>query len=327
MIRPRITLKLGILLALLLAVSSFLTGCATQRIAPVSNIETMAGAINVPYRISSSGRILIDVSINEGPLRPLSVDTGASVSVLYSGFAKSAKIDVSDRTLYVRGLVGQGDRPIIEDVVLQIGHQGFAMERLVLLETPRIKDEAIGLLGGDILGMYTALFNRETMMATFVPRDDVAPEAFAGWNRVPLQTLTGSTSNTRLYFASTDYDGKDVPVLIDTGSNLNFINWKLATLDTEIRQIERNMIRNGTLQGALDTTSATIETVFKDLKLGRQQWDEIPVVVMGLNALETVAPVDEPMMVIGADVLAPLTVAFDLAGLNLYIRPNRESKK
>ena len=327
MIRPRITLKLGILLALLLAVSSFLTGCATQRIAPVSNIETMAGAINVPYRISSSGRILIDVSINEGPLRPLSVDTGASVSVLYSGFAKSAQIDVSDRTLYVRGLVGQGDRPIIEDVVLQIGHQGFAMERLVLLETPRIKDEAIGLLGGDILGMYTALFNRETMMATFVPRDDVAPEAFAGWNRVPLRILTGSTSNTRLYFANTDYDGKDVPVLIDTGSNLNFINWKLATLDTEIRQIERNMIRNGTLQGALDTTSATIETVFKDLKLGRQEWDEIPVVVMGLNALETVAPVDEPMMVIGADVLAPLTVAFDLAGLNLYIRANRESKK
>ena len=315
-------LHLARLLALLLAMSSVLAGCVTSRAAPVSNIEAMPGTISVPYRISSSGRILIDVSINGGAARPLSVDTGASISVLYSDYAQAAQIDVSARTLFVRGLVGQGDRPIIEDAVFQIGAKDFALDRVVMLETPRIKDEAVGLLGGDILGTHVALFNRETLTATFVPRENMTREAFAGWNRIPLRTLTDSRANTRLYFANTVYDRQDVPVLIDTGSNLNFINWKLATLDTEIGKLERNMIRNGTLQGALDTTSASIETVFKDLKLGRQTWDEIPVIVMGLNALETVAPVDEPMMVIGADVFAPLTLAFDLEGFSLFIHPD-----
>ena len=118
-----------------------------------------------------------------------------------------------------------------------------------------------------------------------------------------------------------DLGKRDIPVLIDTGSNLNFINWKLATLDEEIERLERKLIREGTLQGALDATSVTTETVFNDLELGKQHWDEIPVVVMGLDALETVAPVDGPMMVAGAQVFTPHTIAFDLVGLNLYLKP------
>ena len=92
-------------------------------------------------------------------------------------------------------------------------------------------------------------------------------------------------------------------------------------MDESIRKIERDMIRNGTLQGALDNTAVTTATTFYDLTLGRQHWDEINVVVMGLNALETVAPVDKPMMVAGSGVFAPHTIAFDLTGLNLYMRP------
>ena len=42
---------------------------------------------------------------------------------------------------------------------------------------------------------------------------------------------------------------------------------------------------------------------------------------MGLDALETVAPVDGPMMVAGAKVFTPHTIAFDLVGLNLYLKP------
>lgn len=317
--------KLGKAAVLLIAV--FLTGCVTSQISPVSNIETTAGAFSVPYRISSSGRFLIDVSVNDGPSRPLSVDTGATVSVIYSDFARSENLDVSDRTIFVRGLVGQGDRPVIEGVSFQIGSQNFPLDQIVTLETPKIRDEAVGLLGSDILGEYTALFNKEAMTATFVPRLNIDTASFAGWNHVSLQTLTDSATNTQLYFAQTDFDGVEVPVLIDTGSNLNFINWQLAKMDKDIRKLERKMRRKGTLQGALESTAFSTETILYDLQLGRELWEEIDVVVMALTTLETVAPVNDPMMVAGASVFAGHTIAFDLEGRMMYIYPKPGARR
>ena len=301
--------------------SGVLAGCATQKIAPVADIENLPGAISVPYRISSSGRILLDVSVAGGEARPMALDTGATISVLYGDFAEASNLEISDRTLLVRGLVGKGKRPVIENVAMQIGPRALQMEQVLMLDTPFIKDEAVGLLGADVMSLFVALFNKDSLTATFVPRENFDAQAFAGWNRVPLQIIADVDTSSRLYFANIEFDGKEIPVLIDTGSNLNFINWKLATLDDEVRRIERTLIRNGTLQGALDSTSASTETTFNDLKLGSQNWDEIDVVVMSLGALETVAPVDEPMMVAGAKVFAPYTVAFDLAGLNVYLKP------
>jgi hypothetical protein len=304
--------------------SIFLVGCATSRIAPVSQLETLAGAVTVPYRISESGRLLVDVSINGAPTSPLSIDTGATVSVIYSDFAKALDFDISDRELFVRGLVGQGDRPVIEDIVFQMGGRLFPLDQVVMLDSPSIKDEAVGLLGGDILRHHTVLFNRDSMSATFVPRGAVDHNVFAGWTHIPLRTLRDKETDADLYFATTKFIRTTVSVLVDTGSNLNFINWKLATMDENIRRLERNLVRNGTLQGALDSTSATVETVFYDLKLGGQHWDEIPVVVTGLDGLSSIAPADEPLMVAGATLFTPHTIAFDLKGLSLYIYPGAE---
>ncbi len=313
--------KIGNFLASLVALTIFLTGCVTRPAAPVSQFETLAGAVTVPYRISSSGRFLVDVSINGGPARPMSVDTGATVSVVYDDVARALDLTVSEKTRFVRGLVGQGDRPVIEDVTFQIGSQSFPLGHVVTLETPAINDDAIGLLGGDILRQHIVLFNRDAMRATFIPRGRFDPDSFAGWRPIPLRTVTDVDMDSDLYFTTTHFGETSVSVLIDTGSNLNFVNWKLATMDRDIRRLERQMIRDGTLQGALETTSASVETVFFDLKLGGQLWDEIPVVVTGLDGLADLAPVDEPMMVAGANLFTPHTVAFDLAGRTLFVYP------
>ena len=317
----RLFLKIKLWLGCLAITSFILAGCATQRIAPVADIENTSGAFSLPYRISYAGRILLDVSINEAEARPLALDTGATISVLYGNFAETVNLEVSDRTLFVRGLVGKGVRPVIEDVPLQLGPQDIAMEQMLMLDTPFIKDEAVGLMGADIMSLFVALFNKDTLTATFIPREAIDKQAFAGWNKIPLQIFSDAQTSSRLYFAQMDLGKRDIPVLIDTGSNLNFINWKLATLDEEIERLERKLIREGTLQGALDTTSVTTETVFNDLELGKQHWKEIPVTVMGLSVLETVAPVDGPMMVAGAKVFTPHTIAFDLVGLTLYLKP------
>jgi len=316
------TVKCRIAAALLLAMSICLTACATLDAAPVSQIEAADGAFTLPYRISSSGRFLIDVSIDGGTARPMSVDTGATVSVIYSDFAQSSDLKSSERTLFVRGLVGAGDRPVIDDVDFQIGPKRFALDQIVLLGTPLIRDEAVGLIGNDILEAHIVVFDVGTSQATFAPRDAISRSNFTGWTRIPLRARKVSETNTHLYFAESNFGRDAIPVLIDTGSNLNFINWTLAKMDSNIRRMERRMQRDGTLQGALESTSATTETVFYDLKLGRQSWDEISVVVTSLSGLASIAPTDEPMMVAGAELFTSHTVAFDLKGRSVYILPD-----
>ena len=292
--------------------------------APASGIAALPGAVTVPYRISETGRFLLDVSINDAPPRPFSVDTGATISVIYGDHAESSGLRVSQTTLFVRGLISQGARPVIKDVSLGVGSRAFALDQVVVLPTPGIADEAIGLLGGDVFRAQAVLFDKDLSQVTFVPRENLDRRAFAGWKRIPLRNLTDEATNTDLYFAKANLGGVIVPVLFDTGSNLNFINWQLAKMDENIHRLERNMLRNGTLQGALETTSATVETTLFDLNLGRQSWDEVTVVATQLDGLADIAPVDEPMIVAGAKLFAPHTFAFDLEGFNIFIRPDQD---
>lgn len=314
-------IKKFILFVLGLAASSSLTACATLQIAPSALVESLPEATTIPYRVSSAGRFIVDISVNGHPAQPFSIDTGATVSVLYDGYTKLIDITSSGQTVFVRGLVSKGTRPIIENVDLHIGTKPFALDKIVVLETTNTKDEAIGLLGSDVLMGYTALFNKDTMMATFVPSQNILPRSFKGWRRIQLGSRTDSQTDTRLYFAHTELKQKKVPILIDTGSNLNFINWKLAAMDDNIRDLERNLLRQGKLQGALDTTLLTKSTILYDLSIGTQHWAETDVVIMELDSLSAVAPIDQPMMIAGSGMFSPWTVAFDLGGNSIYIRP------
>lgn len=314
-------IRRGLLRPLCFALSAFIAACAAMPPVPATQFADEPDAISVPYKISAAGRFLLDVSVNGGPVQPFSIDTGATISVVYDDFAVASGLDASETTRYVRGLVGQGDRPVIENILLGIGPRQIPLEQTVLLETPVIKDEAVGLIGNDIIGNFVLLFDRQTLMATFVPKETLDRKAFAGWNKIRLRNLTDVKAQTQLFFAQMSSDGRTIPVLIDTGSSTNLINWQLATLDENIRKIEKQMRRSGTLQGALARSTLSQETVFYDFKLGREHWDEIDVVIMSMSALETAAPVNAPMMVAGASLFAPRTVAFDLAERMLYIYP------
>lgn len=296
-------------------------------VAPAGNIESLPEAVTVPYRLSSSGLYLIDISVNGRPAQPFSLDTGATASVIYNDFTAPLGIEPSAETVLVRGLVSIGNRPVIERLTFKIGPQSFSPEQVVILETPRTRDESIGLLGTDILSGYVVVLNAEAMTASFVPSRAVPRSAFAGWRTVPLSAEVHPDTDSRLYFASTVLKDQTVPVLVDTGSNLNFVNWHLATLDDSIGRIENNLRATGHLHGALEETALTTETVFRGLIMGQHIWPQTPVVVMTLESLDGVAPVNAPLMIAGSDMLTPWTVAFDFENDALYIRPNLGDKK
>jgi len=285
------------------------TACSPLPVSSPTDIEMLRGAISAPYRISESGRFILDISVDGRPAQPFAVDTGATVSAIYDEYTQTLSVEPDRKSVFVKGLIAAGRRPIIDDANFRIEGHSIQLERLAVLETPKIRDEAIGLLGADILANFTALFNKDTLTVTFVPSEYIGRNAFSGWARIPVQNGTQSNRDTGLYFTHITLGDSTVPVLIDTGSKLNLINWRLATLDEDIRQLERKLREEGMLQGALETTKLTTRTAFKELLIGNHYWPSVDVFIMELDALSDVAPVDDPMMIAGAGMFSPHTLA------------------
>ena len=284
-------------------------------------IESDPNAVTVPYRLSSAGRIVIDVGVNGAEPEPFVVDTGASVSVLYDSFSENIGLTPTGDTVLIRGLVAVGRRPVIEDIDFEIGGKRFSSARAVTLDTPRVSDNSVGLLGSDILSNYLVLFNHEEKLLTLIPSGTVKPKIFSQWLRMPLKGNTKGREDIGLHFAETDFGDKRIPVLIDTGSNTNFINWRMATLDKSIKRLERRMRVEGVLQGALEASPLTLNTKLFGLSLGEKYWPELDVTVIELEPLSTIAPVDRPMMIAAAGMFTSQTFAFDFGRNRIYIRP------
>lgn len=308
---------------LCLGVSSlYLIGCSTISVAPAMTLEDHPEAITLPYRISSAGRILLDIAVNEDEARSFVLDTGATVSAIYDSYSENIGLVATEETVLIRGLVSVGRRPVIKGVNFDIGGKPFQPERVVVLEAPRVMAESIGLLGTDILSNYIIVFNKENLITTLLPSDALQPNDFSGWRRIPLEGQTKGRSDVGLHFAETMSDNGAIPILIDTGSSSNFINWRFAKLDPRIKQLERRLRNEGHLQGALDTTPLKMDAKLFDIEVGQKYWPEIDVTVIELNQLSTIVPVDDPIMIAGANMFTASSFAFDFGGNQIFVRPN-----
>lgn len=312
---------------LMLIVAVGLTSCATTAALSPTAFESHPNAVTVPYRISSAGRIVLDVAINDNEPKPFVLDTGANVSVIYEGFSEGMGLHPTGETVLVRGLVSIGRRPIIEKVDFVIGENNLRTSRIAVLETPPIRDGAVGLLGTDVLSDYVVLFNKESLMATLIPSEQSDPDFFDGWRTIPLKNNAKGRSDIGLYFGETLINRTIVQVLIDTGSNSNFINWRLATINNNVKRFERNLRKKGKLQGALESTDLKMDTVLTELEIGQKYWSEIDVTVIELDPLITIAPVDRPMMIAGAGMFTPWTIAFDFGRNNIHMFPHEGDVK
>jgi len=297
----------------------WLSACASVQKTSIAQIENLPNTFSVPYRISDAGHMIVDVSINNGPTYPFIIDTGANISAVYAEYVETMNLTASDDGVSVKGLVSTDVRPSLENVNLTIGPEKFHPDSVISLETQDANNDAIGLLGLDVLSTYTVLFNRTSLMASFIPSQQVASKDFKGWKRIPLRNRVGSFPDNGLYFATTILKDKKVPILIDTGSDLNFINWPLATMDEDFEKVQRRLQSETYLVGATDSKTLRLKTKFFDLTLGNYNWPEVDIIVMEFDTFTTIAPVDRPFMIAGAPMFAPSTFAFDFAGNRLYI--------
>lgn len=301
-----------------------LTACVTAPPTAPDSVQALPRTITVPYRISDAGHLLVNLSVNGQDNQAFIIDSGATISAIYEEPLRRLGLDLSGKFVSVKGLIATGDSPTIADVKLSLGSRVFQSDDIVMLKTQdtphrTIGNGAVGLLGTDFLAAHTVVFDRHAMRASFLPSDDVTPEFFAGWRKIPLENRVGNYPDHGLYFAHVKLLGKQTPVLVDTGSNLNFINWHLATLDDQLKRVRRKIRKAVEFRGANGATPLHLETFFYDVTLGNHTWPQVKVNVLEFESFDEIAPTDKPMMLAGAPMFSPSSFAFDFGGNVLYI--------
>ncbi len=298
-----------------------LAGCAISPPVSPDRLSARPGAVTVPYRISDAGHLIMDIRINGLPPKPFLVDTGASISAVYTDYAPSLGLNVTEETVSVIGLTGSGLRPLAENIEFQIGEASFRQDKIVVLDRLKVDNEAVGLVGVDVLAEYVLQFNNNARTVTLIEGDKVDRSDFSGWQQIPLRNRVKGYPDSGLYFASVELKGKETPVLIDTGSELSIINWPLASLDPQMKKVRRQIRDKINFEGAIDSFPLKMRTVFFDVKLGDKSWPEIPVFIMDFDTLTPIAPADKPLMIAGVDLFTSSTFAFDFKDNMIYVRP------
>jgi len=289
-----------------------------------AQFKALPNAITLPYRISDAGHLIIDVAVNGQPAKPFIIDSGANGSAIYERYTNDFGLSPSGNFASVSGIVATAIRPTAEDLTLQIGPKIFQRDRLVILETPPSTNGVVGLLGVDVLADYAVVFNKADLTASFIPSAQISRDNFSGWRRIPLRNRVSGFPDKGLYFATVQLKNHSAPVLIDTGSELNFINWELAKEDEEIAKLHRRLRKLVALQGAIDSAPLRMRAIYYDVHLGSQSWPEVDVVILEFDTLNEIAPVDRAMMLAGAGLFSSSTFAFDFGGNAIYIHEPTE---
>ncbi len=300
-----------VLKALISTLALALGGCA-QVLGP-------EGALTVvPYELTDSGRILVDVEINgQGPY-PFSLDTGASISFLFLDSDDELQLDtVPDVTATVRGLVSSGRYPVVKVDSLQVGEEIWSEPTMVSVPgaTAATRDIA-GVLGVDFLRRYGLwLSARDRELRLYSP-ETLSGGSYNGWALVPLEPVSIGAASAPLYFFDIQIGGRTMPALFDLGSGTNLINAPAAQY---LRLAPTDNTEELMVAGALESAPilARLQT---PMRTENVSWQNEDLLIADFGIFATLLHEHSPLAIIGSGLLRQRDFVIDFERNRLLIR-------
>ena len=296
-----------------LALLIILSGCAAAILD-----ENGALAI-VPYQISSTGRIMVEASVNgRGPF-DFAVDTGASISVLLEETAQQADLPQdSAGSVLIHGMVASGRYPTAQIETLAVGGANWGDARTVVLPGgTRATSGLDGILGNDFLSRYAVGYSVEERVIRLYPPSVVAERSYRGWSAIPLRALKTSLGPTKLFAIDIEIAGRTLPALLDFGADANLMNTRALRFIGERLRHRRS---GNEISGAVEATIVHAELEAAVVRTAHLRWRNTIFLVADIHALDVLELDDRPMAIIGAEFFNRRDFVIDFARSRLLVK-------
>ena len=243
-----------------LVIALFGAGLSTAQAAEDCRLKQVAA---IPVTIGSGGRILLDVSIDDHPVKLL-LDTGATFSLLDRGFVEQAGLTLFDTRTLGYGLTGHGISQATRVSTLKLGNYVSRNGDFAVGNGTGGRDGVVGLFGADYLSNYDVEIDLAAHRLVLYSQDHCSGNVVywaKEYFRLPLSLTPGKRLD-----ADIEINGKPLRALIDTGASRDALRLAVARRLFDIDP-DAEGVQHRKAQG-IDGTVDGFNHVFESLTFG-----------------------------------------------------------
>ncbi len=286
----------------------------------VMSVAQAQETATVPFQTTERGLILVDVHLNEqGPFTFL-IDTGATSTVIFSPLAERLNLPQSKQGYaIVHGIVESGQHPMTTLNNLRIGDASISAVEVIILKSPTVQRDWVGIIGLDFLSEYIFVFRNSTKMLWLYRHENLPRGIFSGWRRLPVYHDDTLKRPFPLLFVPVRLDGRKLDALIDLGSTTPILNWAGARR-IGFNRMYRRMEEKWLLEGA--TGEFRPRTVVKDveIQIGTLK-SQGSLLVVDTKALSELNRADTPFLILNAGLFSQGEFAVDVKTPEFRMNP------
>lgn len=271
--------------------------------------------LQLDLSLSPGGHLQTPVIINDGESDFAVLDTGANIALIDRDVAIRNGVPLPPEAspqIQVLGLTGHDWHPLVHIQTMQVGSEGFENVRAALRLKPSSSDRGAIIPVGAFSQRFVDL-NVPAGTVTFMDR---RPHLQRGNRRsFKLREVEG------LYFLEVDVNGTTGLALIDTGSTMTMISSQLAQ-----RARGREMPSYAELVGVHGNPVQAEVVDVREMALGNYQMRGFDLVVFDPPVFEHLGMTEQPMMVLGMDLLRYFRVVIDRERARAWLVGPKESR-
>ena len=277
---------------------------ASLFLAPNSAIAAeRAETLVVPFEINELDHMVVDVEINGTAQSTAVLDTAATFALLDSRVARQSHVPEpaeGARTVEILGLNGVKVYPVV-----QIG--GLKMGELSLPAMDAAYSKDLDIPGAAPNVLPSAAFPGDVLELNFEERQIRLYDGRPDRSNSGVSDAVNYETRGGLMFVEVRINGQAGVGLIDTGSNLTFVNSAFAKSAKMRPNDELTQLLQGATGGSTDVRVASA----RKLAIGEFNFLRAEILVADPFLLTSLGLADQPAIVIGLDYLSQFTVQFD----------------
>lgn len=321
-----------------LCISLCLLGCAaipSQNSAP-NLVDNLAhpDILQFPLKTTAHGRWAVSVEIDEGQMADMILDTGATYSAFFNHAAARFNLNVdTDNLTRIHGLVTHSLAANAKIERFGFGADYFFNKNFAVLPQSENKTDDLvtidGIIGMDIMEAYRIFVDVSEGKIYFIPNE--LPDFQLPKDMMPIPLFSNPYTETapRLHFFTLELKHKNIPALLDTGTDVHIINWHAANF-VEARAIRSQLKWHWTVSGAVGEFNPVARAHVEQIKSGRYVWQDINMIIKKTDSLDLIALSDAPVIIAGIGLFDNRDVYLDFKTDKLWLQdkstPRPDSK-
>jgi hypothetical protein len=280
--------------------------------------------------------LIVEGQLADGGSASFVLDTGATLSSIYRATQRRLELSTQGQMpIRVHGMISTAMQPVTTLPSLGLGGKPLGPLRVAVIDklepesasalSAHTEPASDGIIGMDILQNYHLYYNPELAKVWLIPHAVGAPAVPEKWKTIMLTQNPFLQDGRALHFFKLRIGYSITPALLDTGSEINLMNWDIKRFP-QLRNLRKTMRRDWEIQGAIGTFKPVSKIRAKRTSAGNRSWHQSEFVVLDFESLDVLGIEDRPFVIVGMNMLGQGPMILDFQNDRAYFAPSPQEK-